>query len=66
MGAKVKFQNSKSNRKALVEAEYKVYDPHCTFNRKAWIIIGTDGLLYGVDRRNFPVVNVEEFLGENK
>ena len=61
---KIKFQNTKSNRKALVEAGYKVYDPHCTFNRKAWIIIGTDGLLYGVDRRHFPVISVEEFLGE--
>lgn len=60
---KFKFQNTKSNRKALLEAGYKVYDHHCTFNRKAWIIIGTDGLLYGVNRRNFPVVSVEEFLG---
>lgn len=59
----VKFQNSKQNRKALIEAGYKIYDPHCTFNHKAWIIIGTDGLLYGVDRRNFPVVNASEFLG---
>lgn len=63
---KIKFQNSKSNRKALIEAGYKIYDPHYTFNRKAWIIIGTDGLLYGVGRRNFPVVSVEEFLGEPK
>lgn len=61
---KIKFQNSKANRKALINAEYEVYDPHCTFDRKAWIIIGTDGLLYGVNRRNFPVVSVEEFLGE--
>lgn len=35
-------------------------------NRKDWIIIGTDGLLYGVNRRNFPVFNVEEFLGVDK
>ena len=62
----IKFQNSKSNRKVLVEAGYKVYDPHCTFNRKAWIIIGTDGLLYGANRRNFPIIRVEEFLGVNK
>ena len=62
----IKFQNSKSNRKALVEAGYKVCDPHCTFNRKAWIIIGTEGLLYGVNRRNFPIIRVEEFLGVNK
>ena len=66
MVVKVKFQNTKLNRKTLVEAGYKVYDPHCTFNRKAWVIIGTDGLLYGVARRNFPIISVEEFLGVNK
>ena len=63
---KIKFQNSKQNRKILVESGYRIYDPHYTFNRKYWIIIGTDGLLYGVNRRNFPVISVEEFLGVNK
>lgn len=57
-----KFQNSKSNRKALTEAGYKIYDPHATFNRKAWIIIGDGGMLYGVDRRNFVVVTVEDYI----
>lgn len=58
----IKFQNSKSNRKALTEAGYKIYDPHATFNRKSWIIIGDDGYLYGVERRNFVIVTAEEYL----
>lgn len=58
----IKFQNTKANRKALTEAGFKIYDPHKTFNRKAWIIIGDDGMLYGVDRRNFVVVTVEDYI----
>jgi hypothetical protein len=58
----IKFQNTKTNRKALTEAGYKIYDPHATFNRKSWIIIGDDDMLYGVDRRNFVVVTAEEYL----
>jgi len=58
----IKFQNSKVNRKALIEAGYKIYDPHATFNRKSWIIIGDDGMLYGVERRNFVVITAEEYL----
>lgn len=60
---KIKFQNSKTNRRALIEAGYDVYDPHCTFNRKVWIVIGDDGkTLYGVDHRNYTTITVEEFL----
>lgn len=59
---KVKFQNSKANRKALIDAGFKIHDPHKTFNRKAWIIIGDDGKLYGVQFRNISTLTVEEFL----
>lgn len=59
---KVKFQNSKANRKALIDAGFKIHDPHKTFNRKTWIIIGDDGKLYGVQFRNIPTLTVEEFL----
>lgn len=59
---KIKFQNSKVNRKALIGAGYEVYDPHKTFDRKAWIIIGDDGKLYGVDRRKYHVVEVKDYL----
>ena len=59
---KVKFQNSKANRKALIDAGFKIHDPHKTFNRKSWIIIGDDGKLYGVQFRNIPTLAVEEFL----
>ena len=58
----IKFQNTKVNRKALTEAGFKIHDPHKTFNRKAWIIIGDDGMLYGVERRNFTVATAEEYL----
>ena len=59
----IKFQNNKQNRKLLKEAGYVCYDPHCTFNRKAWIVIGDDGkTLYGVDHRNYVIVSVEDFL----
>lgn len=59
----IKFQNSKVNRSALIELGYHIYDPHHTFNRKSWIIIGDDGkTLYGVNRRhNFKQATVEEF-----
>lgn len=58
----IKFQNNKVNRKLLLVEGYEMHDPHCTFNHKAWIIIGTDDKLYGVNYRNFPVVTVKEFL----
>lgn len=60
----IKFENSKFNRKALQDLGYIIYDPHCTFCRKAWIIIGDDGkTLYGVDHRNkFKSVTISEFL----
>lgn len=59
---KVKFQNSKSNRKALVEAGYVIHDHAGTFVNKPWIIIGDDGKLYGVRFRNLPVMTAEEYL----
>lgn len=62
MMLKIKFQNSKVNRKSLIEVGYKIHDPHKTFDRKAWIIIGEDGKLYGVDRRKYPVVEVKDYL----
>ena len=36
----IKLQNTRHNRKLLREAGYPFYDPHHTFNRKAWIIVG--------------------------
>lgn len=59
---KFKFQNTRENRKLLKEAGYLIHDPHSTFNRKAWIIIGDDTLLYGVEKRNYPVILVEDYL----
>jgi len=59
---KIKFQNSRANRKALIEVGYEVHDPHKTFDRKTWIIIGDDGKLYGVDRRKYPVIEVKDYL----
>lgn len=62
MYTKIKFQNSKANRKALIDLGYKIHDPACTFNRKAWIIISDEGTLLGVNRRStFRTVTVEEF-----
>lgn len=61
---KVKFQNSRKNRKLLVEAGYKIHDHAGTFVCKPWIIIGDDGNLYGVQHTNFPAKSVEEFFGE--
>ena len=59
----IKFQNTKANRKALREIGYEIHDPHATFNRKVFIIIGEDGLLYGVMKRNCKLQTVEEFSG---
>ena len=59
-----KFQNAKANRALLIEAGFTIHDPHCTFNRKAWIIIGEgeNKTLYGVDRRNYDIISVEDYL----
>lgn len=62
----IKFQNSKVNRKLLLAECYEIHDPHCTFNHKAWIIIGTDNKLYGVNYRNFPVMTAQEYLDKEE
>ena len=59
----IKLQNTRHNRKLLREAGYPFYDPHHTFNRKAWIIVGEDGkTLHGVGHRDYVTVTVCEFL----
>lgn len=65
----MKIQNTKSNRKLMLDAGYVIHDFHGTFNRKAWIIKSSDGekVLYGVDQRSkLKTVDVIEFLGEAK
>lgn len=60
-----KFQNTKTNRALLIAAGFTIHDPHCTFNRKAWIIIGegeSNNKLYGVDRRSYDIISVEGYL----
>lgn len=59
----IKLQNTRQNRKLLREAGYSFYDPHHTFNRKPWIIVGEDGrTLYGVKHRDYVTVTADEFL----